>query len=219
MNVANFHPFRWLAALAVLVLPAIASATPTYSFSTDQSTYTAAPGQVVPVQVYLNETLGDGDASLLNAYGLLGAGVMAQEQSVTSDAPAVLDATDIMPGTGFDGGSVPTPSPNASLYEYPDFSSPAVTGTLSGNVANVYLGTFDFTAGQTPGTDMYLLTTRAPDSQDFVANDPSFTVLDPEIQSMPFAIQVVAAPEPAGIALLALPLIWSSRRAGRRRYR
>ncbi|HZZ44785.1 MAG TPA: hypothetical protein VFE58_17745 [Tepidisphaeraceae bacterium] len=197
---------RSFAIIAFLATAPLAPAAIIYSFQTDQSTYNAAPGDMVSVNVYLRESFAAGDSPLLASEGILGAGFIAAEQSVTSNPPQVLASTDITPGTGFDGVSIATASPDASLFESVDFFSPPVKPlSTSNDPYDIFIGRLQFTAGATPGKDGYILTTRSPTSQDFVTGTTG-TVLDPLIQPATFQIAVVA-PEPAIAWIALLPLL------------
>jgi hypothetical protein len=66
--------FRSLAAaaLGVIALAGQANAAVSYSYVTDQANYNVAPGTTQTIRLYLRETLGNGDASVITGDGGLG---------------------------------------------------------------------------------------------------------------------------------------------------
>lgn len=199
---SKFNQF-FPAVVALMGTTSLASAAINYSLHTTQATFQAtAPGQVVSVPVFLTESYDSGDTPYLSSEGILGAGVLITQAPAMGDAPQVFLSTDITSAPAFDGVSVATPgATSAALYESVDFFSPPVQmSPATPSPIDLYLGTFDFTAGATAGAFDYQITTRTPSSQDFVTGTTG-TVLDPLIVPGSFQINV-QLPEPA-IALLA----------------
>ena len=197
-----------LALLAAATSPLVARADPEYSYVFDAPTYVVAPNETVLVSVYLQETLGAGDTSLLSTEGLFGAGVR-----VTFGGPvAIASESDVIANPEFDQAPPVVdlvPGDSAGLLESVDFANPAgaVFGTAFGTDSfRILLGQFRFTAGASPGETTITAIDFLPGTSADTITGTTFTVLDDLIQPGSARIQVrglVAVPEPASLAMLA----------------
>jgi len=90
--------------LFALLLAGKTHAEPTYAYRFDQSDYTVFPGTTVDVRVFLVETLGAGDTSILATEGMFSAGIRVVFSEAAPAAPAamVLDVADILGNPAFD---------------------------------------------------------------------------------------------------------------------
>jgi hypothetical protein len=205
VHVSRENPMkRW--ALCVLVaiagLAAPARAAILFSYFTDQSNYSANPGQAVPVSVSLRETVTGSDTSLLvSDGGLAGAGVKLVQTNSPVSPSVIASLAGIQGDPAFDGGAFPQLPPPYLLEIIALPPSAGVTGVdKGGGVREVHLGTFTFTAGGPGVTDLQTAPFSAS-SADTVT-DNSLMVLDQRIAPSSFTITVTAVPEPATLSLL-----------------
>jgi hypothetical protein len=185
----------------------------------DQSSYTVAAGQTVDIRVFLQETT----TSLLSTDGLIAGGVRV---NYSGSAASVLSQADIFYNPAFDdpgGPNVSLSSGSAGLTELVDIATPGVKAA-GGPPFDVLIGTFQFTAGSSPGTTTLTATNFGGGIWNFT-DFPSSEGLDPQIADGSATItgtsQVIATPEPSSLILLssgavALVLGYWRRRAGRK---
>lgn len=201
-----------------LLAPSMAEAGSVYQFAFDQSTYQADPGGQVQVNVYLQERVSDGTASVLATEGLIGAGVrVAFDLSPLPSDPArigKLGDISLNDGPGaFSGGFQSTglaAGSYAQLTETVDLFSPAVTATdLGGGLYQILLGTFRFTTGSIAGQTTLIEALDIPGSSDVITGSGS--TLDPLIAPGRAGIWVEvgtsAVPEPSSLLGLTIGMI------------
>jgi hypothetical protein len=153
----------------------IANANPgtaTYAYVTDfgTSAYFANFNQTVTVNVYLQETLTGGAASVINGDGgLYNAAVKLATPSqsppfVANATSAVTNNTQFNPNIGTAGVSGAGQTNKGYIYNLTDtqttgaFASGPTVSTNGGNLNYYYIGTFTFTTGVTNGTTTYNIT-------------------------------------------------------------
>jgi hypothetical protein len=201
----NFRGLLALVALAgVLAQHGVARANISYTYVTDSSTYSAAAGASVTVQIFLNENLTGSSTSLESANnGMVGAGYYVTKSS--GDASAKITATsgnannfnttNPAAGDGFGSGEsvskqVATDGSAARLLEGVNATTgPVGVATTFGR--QLLLGTVVITAGNAGTSTTYTLETykNAPTSLggsgvdgntlDFSGNDYDVTGTDP----------------------------------------
>jgi hypothetical protein len=195
---------RIIALLVVVTLFMVAATARADSlfYAFDQSNYTVAPGVTVPVKVYLEETGG----TVLADAGLQGVGLtVSWDNSLTQ----VLAPADVVLNPSFnvvyDHSAYPT-SKYTQLEGgiYPGVVSP----TLTAGVYKILVGTFNFTAGATPGVTHLLTADYDPDPMSFdTVTGPSanpaenYAVLDSMIANGAATITVGTTPEPSTLVL------------------
>jgi hypothetical protein len=203
---------QWVVAgLLALVSAGKTHAEPTYAYRFDQSDYTVFAGATVDVRVFLVETLGAGDTSILATEGLFSAGtrVVFSEAAPAAPAAMVLDVADILGNPAFDFPLGPlrslSPGVSAGLVENVSLSNPTgVMATGGPTTFETFLGTFRFTAGDV-GNELTLL--RATDFSPGAETITNLTgtALDARISDARATITVI--PEPATVVLLALAVL------------
>lgn len=184
-----------------------ASASPTYKYAFGQSNYVVGGGGTVNVDVYLDETLGIGDTSLLATEGLFGAGmrVFFNQAPVPPHPAQVLTASDISGNANFDDTADQIKSVvsgvSAGIIQLIGLSSPAVFGTGGPPTYRAYLGTFTFHAGNVGNEVTHLRATDFDTMTDDTITNTSLTSLDSSIADSFATITVV--PEPGSLTLVA----------------
>lgn len=134
-----------------------------YSYGTDQSQYTGAPGSTVNVQLFEVETLSGSNSLITGDNGLNGSGAEVLAKSGTATiASLTLNNGASTSGSGnapntFDGGAAL--STKAITTTKADFTenvglaeSQGIFGTATGSVSKIFLGTLTVTLPNTPGT-------------------------------------------------------------------
>jgi hypothetical protein len=176
--------FRKLLGLTVLAgcacLASPVHAAITYQYVTDQTTYTATgAGATVNVQLFLQETLTNGDTSLINPTagtansGLFGAGVAVQQTgTVPTNASTIstiaTNQTAIGVGGGFGTNSATFDQTNVTPATPPNSGTSAAliesipVGTAQGpttdSTGRILLGTLTLTAGAAGTTTTFSIT-------------------------------------------------------------
>jgi hypothetical protein len=91
----------------ICLLSTSAGASVVYSYVTDASSYSGSPGSIVPVSIYLQETLTGGSTSTIAAHnGLIGAGAAINIGSpVSSSAAQIVSGSFVVPAA-FGGGNL-----------------------------------------------------------------------------------------------------------------
>jgi|SRR5665213_351193 len=161
----TMHLLVSAAAMGLALWPASsARASISYQYVTDPASMTAAAnatsGQVVTMNVYLEETLTGGSTSLINADGgLFGGGFSVGVSGTPATGGAILDSIAGSQGAGqpFDtaqGGSFAVNSNNSPTRMAGDNASgiSALSGPKTDANGMVLLGTMTVTAGTTPTT-------------------------------------------------------------------
>jgi hypothetical protein len=189
----------------------MASAGVIYGFQFDQSNYVVNAGGTVNVAVYLRESFGAGDSTLLNAEGLFGGGVRVyfNEPPVPSDRAEVLALGDILPNLAFDNTATVydlVPATSAGFFSNVGVSPLPASAVSAPSYHQVLLGTFTFTAGLNPGEITRLRATDFDATLEDNITNATFTVLDSLIADGTATITVSgvhAVPEPATL------IVWS----------
>jgi hypothetical protein len=189
-----------LCAIALWAGKALGS--PSYCYTFDAAAYSARPGITVPVSVYLQETFGPGDTSVLASpgYGMYGTGVAvswAGTATVQSPAAIVANAAFSPLFTATD-----VTSSSATLSEGWPTDATVYGSQYEPDVYRLLVGTFEFAVGTTPGAVTTLTTSVFMPGLN-VVNDVPGTVLDSAITNATATITVVT-PEPGSLVLLAM---------------
>jgi hypothetical protein len=175
---------------------------PSYCYTFDAAAYSASPGVTVPVSVYLQETFGPGDTSVLASpgYGMYGTGV----QVSWAGTAAVRSPAAIAASAAFSPLFTVTDvtSSYATLSEGWPTGVTAYGSQYEPDVYRLLVGTFGFTVGTTPGAVTTLTTSVFMPGLN-VVNDVPGTVLDSAITNATATITVVT-PEPCGLVLLGM---------------
>jgi hypothetical protein len=183
-----------------------APAAAVFSFASDQSNYNVTPGASTNINVFLKETLGQGDTDiLLSQGGLLGfdlslsrsTGVGAIRSATPNPSPASFASV-------FASQVSPSPFPQLGISQADmvllSADSPGPTGTLAGNTRTILLASFVVSGGTTVGSQTtFVLSPSTLFGVNTLTN--SGTALDSTIQNGGFTLSVVA-PEPATVGLL-----------------
>ena len=183
-----------------------------YQWVFDRDTYLVDPGGTIDVSIYLQETVGTGDVSLLDPAGnvgmfSLGLGVYFGDDPQPADPAKVLDPANIMPNPAFDDrGSVQTRvfDTYATLVE-PTTDIPVFGDLYGTNTYRLLAGTFTFTAGSIEGEITPL---RASDNSEKLDDSYPFPLdldaIDALIGEGFAKIQTTSVPEPSSIVLLGI---------------
>jgi hypothetical protein len=148
-----------LTLVSVAVFAIRARADITYQYVTDQSAYTAAAGTNVTVSVFLQETVTGTSKSLLASEGgLFGFGVLVTKTSGDATLPTSgFAVNNAAPPNGFNGNQAQNPNPptatQVGAIANVGNSTTGVTGTVTGNVTKILLGTVTITATSTNESD------------------------------------------------------------------
>jgi len=151
------------AAVGVLTLAGSANAAVSYSYVTENPSYNVQPGTTTPVKLYLLETLGAGDTSIIdNNNGMAGAGLRIRRDAAAPAGSSALGSL-VYNTVDFSGprspsqGTAQQPGEFAFTETGPlDPTDPTTpvpkTGSNGGNAANtkqfaVYLGAINLIAG------------------------------------------------------------------------
>jgi hypothetical protein len=204
-------------ALACVLLPSSAEAGSIYAYAFDQTAYQVDAGATVEVKVFLQEQVSSGSVSVLATEGLIGAGVRVSFDlsPLPGDPAKILSASDVIlnDGSGGFGGSFQSitlsAGSHADITETVDLFSPAVLATsVGGNLYQILLGTFRFTAGAIDGQTTLIQAGDIPGASDTVTD--SGLAIDGQIVSSAISrIQVNSAsvPEPSSVVALAIGML------------
>lgn len=200
------------AACATVFWVAAVSAGPV-SFALGQAAYSAAPGGKAIVPIYWQETVGQGETSVLDlasAVGMFGQGVQVRwdNPAMPSHPATVVSTADIAYNPAFDDAGSMHRSVTASyaqLSEVTDFLSFGYGNQVSPGVWQQLIGTFSFTVGSVPGEVTHLSTTRYVGplgTEDYII-DSNGNAYDSATAAATATI-TVTAPEPSSLVLLAM---------------
>jgi hypothetical protein len=222
-----------LSLLVTIAWGSIASAAYEYKYVFSSNNYLALPGQIVPVEVYLQETVSGGSTPWFTTPGL---GLFSGGVRVYFDvAPLPTDRAEVL--------SVANISKNP-LFTDPSTTLNLVSGSSAGLIAavndpftqliqgtpvnattsRILLGTFNFTAGLIPNEVTNLrasdFDTIMPTNQNVVIGSP-FDPIDLDSLIIPATATITVIPEPSSLALLgfggAALVGWQVRRVRRQR--
>ena len=208
------HRLLALALLIVVAAPFTARADPDYRYVFDASDYEVDPSGTVLVSVFLQETIGAGDTSLLSTEGLFGAGVRLTFGTGPSDPARIASASDVIANPDFDQAPplvdfVPESRPDCSRKS----TRPIPRGRSSGSWSlpdtfRILLGQFRFTAGAVAGeaTSIGAVDFLPPPSDDTITGT-NLTALDGQILAGSARILVRARPFPSRAASCSLPSV------------
>jgi hypothetical protein len=149
----------WLA-LGVVGLAGTAGATDTsYQYVSDLSSFTAAPGTSIAVNIFLQQTSPLSTDLILARNGLHSAGFQLSRAGTVGDGGATITgaADQTGPGEEFAGGTgfAPVTVPSVSFSNIESVSAAAVSGPVgnaNGSVRTVLLGTITLTVGTVGST-------------------------------------------------------------------
>ncbi len=212
---------------ACLLASSIAEAGSVYQFAFGQTTYQVDPGSQVLVDVYLQEQVSGGSASVLASDGLIGVGVRVSfdVSPLPSDPARILHVSDVTsndaPGgfVGYQGAAV-APGSFADLSESIGILDSPVTATdLGGGLYRILIGTFRFTAGSIADQTTLIQATDIPGLSDTVTGGGAD--LDSLISAGTASIEVRAGavPEPSSWVAMALGVIGAGGYGLARRHR
>jgi hypothetical protein len=226
MNLSRMLRYGLGVGILAMLLGGAARGEPIYSFAFDQSSYSVAPGGTVEVNVFLRETLGAGDVSVLATQGLFSAGVRVTfDDAPRPSSPAqVQDKADIHGNSAFDlrfgPGTFLTAGSSAGLRESLDPSNDKGVHGSGGPVTfDIFLGSFTFTAGIVGDEVTEIRATRfSAGSQEIITNE-SGEVLDGLIGDGRATIVTTGptVPEPTTLVLLGTGILGLAGYGRRRR--
>ena len=206
--------FSFLSLLVAIAWGSIASAAYEYRYVFDATNYSVSPGQVVPVSVYLQETVNGGSTPWFTStnMGLFSGGVrIVFDQSPPSDRAEVLSTANIFKNPLFTDPSTTlnvVPGSSAGLIAaVNDPFTQLIQGTVvNASTSRILLGTFNFTAGLVPNEVTNLLATDyvTPANQNVVFNSDTFDSVDLDAVILPANATITVVPEPSSLALLGL---------------
>ena len=200
----RFHVLTAAFAAALLAVACQAQGSPTYHYVFDKSEYEVPVGGTVDVAVFLEETLGQYDTSVIgpDGPGLLGGSVklLFNDPPQAYQPARVLDDTYVSPNPVFNDPPpsvvVDSASAGMSLSTFLDL---AYADRISDSVYRLPLGTFTFTAGMLAGETTPLRATDFDTSMEaFVTSD----VQSLDSQIVDGAARITVVPEPSTLALL-----------------
>jgi hypothetical protein len=179
------------------------------SFTFGQAAYSAVPSGKVPVPVYWQQTVGQGETSVLDpasAIGMFGQGVRVGWDNPSHPAMVLCSTADIANNPAFDDVCAKQSSATASyaqLSEATDFLGFAYGNEVSPGVWRQLIGTFSFTAGSVPGEVTHLSATRyiGPMGTEDYIYDANGTAYDSATATATATI-TVTTPEPGSLVLL-----------------
>ncbi|HVS71536.1 MAG TPA: hypothetical protein VHQ47_09805 [Phycisphaerae bacterium] len=206
-----------VAALAsVLGGAAPALAAPVFSYFVPQASYTIDAGTTVSVPVYLQEIAApdDSDSLLASHDGLATAGVEVSQSSNPLVTISTVAANLSVDATAFDppAGISSLPSTDVTLGLSDDFSRADGTNAPPTNgIRQILLGTFTFSADPAASGPV-IFSIADPSSTPDTTLFSDGTVLDSQIAGTTVTINVTATPEPATLAVLALPALFLLKR-------
>jgi hypothetical protein len=211
-----------LTLVSVAAFAVSARADITYQYVTDQSAYTAAAGTNVVVSVFLQETVTGTNTSLLASEGgLFGFGALVTRTSGTATLPTNgFVVNNAAPPNGFSGNQSPEPNPptatQVGAIGNVGNSTTGVTGTVTGNVTKILLGTVNITATATESDFKVGVNTFAPGNT--ITNTNAFDLDQTnngtvggatykgaaDTGAFVFTINAAAVPEPSSMLLCGL---------------
>jgi hypothetical protein len=206
-----------LSLLVTIFWGSLASAAYEYRYVFGSTNYFALPGQIVPVEVYLQETVSGGSTPWFTTPGL---GLFSGGVRVTFDgAPLPSDRAEVLSTANITKNPLFT-DPSATLSVVTGSSAGLIaavndpfTQLISGTVVNpstsrILLGTFNFTAGLIPNEVTNLLASDydlvMPTNQNVVFNSQTFASADLDALIIPANATITVIPEPSSLALLGL---------------
>jgi hypothetical protein len=217
----------WMVLLMLPLAAASARGAVVFTYAFDQSSFTATPGEVISVAVYIVETVTAPDSSVLEDQdGLSSAGVsIARTGSVPTDPARIMQVSgnaavfnDTILGPIYSG-----PLPEAAgVFQLVGFdqTSGAKGAVIGPGQRRILLATFDIQAGAVVGEiTRFQARDFDPTTDDTVtwpSSSGSSVVLDSQVAPADFTLQVVPIPEPSA-ALLFVMGIFLSRRPRRGR--
>ena len=224
--------FSFLSLLVTFAWCSNASADYDYQFVFDATNYTASPGQVIPVKVYLQETVDGGSSPWFTTagQGLFSGGVRIYFDlpPIPSDRAEVVSSANIIKNPLFTDPSALTPVAGGSSAGLSAAVNDPFTQLIQGTVVNastsrILLGTFNFTAGLIPyevtnleASDFDL---GSPITQNVVFDSNTFNSVDLDTLILPGFATITVIPEPSSLALWGLGGValtgWQFRRSRR----
>lgn len=203
----------FLSLLVTIAWGNVASADYEYRYVFDATNYTVSPGQTVPVNVYLQETVNGGSTPWFTTagFGLFNGGVRVyfDQPTVPTDRAEVLNTTFIQKNPLFtDPATTLSVVPGSSAGLGAAVNDPftqLIQGTpVNASTSRILLGTFTFTAGLIPNEVTNLLATDFDAiTQNVVVTSP-FNPVDIDALILPANATITVIPEPSSLALLGL---------------
>jgi hypothetical protein len=196
----------WCVAIVIVLWSGIAGAAePSYAFAFARASYQVVPGGSVTVPVYLKETVGSGTSVLdSNGVGMFGAGVVLSFDGPSPNWAKVMATAGILPNAAFNdtvSGRKGFTGTTAALSEVTDFSVFVHADDPTPGLAQylMIIGTFEFTAGLTPG-EVTTISTGGNPLGDVNITGGDFVALDGVIANASATITVI--PEPSALVLI-----------------
>lgn len=234
--------YACLAAAAAVTIASSASAAvqDVFSYVTDQSTYSAKPGDVITVKIYLKDQVANGNATPLLANvankeaGLFGAGLSVAQSAGAPANPVTITgvALDTFDFAGPSGIITNTPT----LVSFNEAIGNTQANAQLANTANgaapntpanqVYLGSVTLTAGSSTGTTTFKITglsgntlsgTSGYDLDQATSASPEYSGTSNAVNTNTFSVNVAPVPEPASLGIFAAASAAALARRPRRR--
>jgi len=208
------------AALSGLLMTEAARAAVMFEYVSDKSSYQAAAGQVINVLVYLKETVTSPSTSVVTGDD----GMYSGGMDLVRLAAGLPASPSTITGVTFDtadfgaGGNTFKNVTAADTYFFETLDNALTHGVPLGNTGNgasasipgqVYLGSFQITAGSAPGTTNFNLRvipgggntlTNVGNDVDSNSTSPAYTGVGSKVT--PFSVVVADVPEPGSLGLL-----------------
>ena len=145
-------------------LSAPAGASVIYSYVTDASSYTGNAGSIVPVNIYLQETLTGSSTSYISANGgVTGAGAALDTRGTTGGSSASIPSGSFTFGPAFGGPhSAYYNQGSGSNLEFGEGIAPGASTVMPDATGKILLGTLNVTVGS--GKTSYDLTSLGNDT-------------------------------------------------------
>ena len=208
---------HFLSLLVTIAWGSYASAAYEYRYTFGSPNYQVLPGQVVAVDVYLQEKVSGGSIPWFTTanQGLFSGGVRVyfDQAPVPSDRAEVLSTANILKNPLF---TDPTTTLNVVLGSSAgmiaavnDPFTQLIQGTpLDASTSRILLGTFNFTAGLVGNEVTHLLAsdydTITPTNQNTAFNTSTFASIDLDSLVINGTATITTIPEPSSLALLGL---------------
>ncbi len=203
----------FLSLLVTIAWGSTASAAYEYRYVFDATNYTVSPGQTVPVQVFLQETVNGGSTPWFTTPGLGlfigGVRVNFDELPVPTDRAEVLSTANIIANPLFTDSpptlSLVSGSSAGLTAAVADPFSELIQGTVvNASTSRILLGTFTFTAGLIPNEVTNLLAGDYDAITQNVVITSGFNPVDLDALILPATATITVIPEPSSLALLGL---------------
>jgi hypothetical protein len=180
---------------------------------TQQTNFTMPPNSTLPIYVYMHDTSTNagnpaGGATIASDGGLSGAAIRLSYNNpavggITLAGPAN-NPSNPLPGNPPWGFGTANGSDASSAVLNDSTNVTAVNGVSADANGRIFLGTFTFSSGSTPGTETLTAADPHPTASGDVLSFNSFNSYDSLLQNGTATLNVVGVPEPTNLALVSL---------------